>query len=214
MELAKLHDKMKELTEKNTFYKAMKMAHQSLEQGERPTKYGFKTMVHLPKQFLLSYQTLKWIWPYRSKSQSYKSRCLIRAVELVRKRDKQEKGCNEHWQDYDDWISRLHVKENKCRNVYQNDKEYGKPMTICNTQESIARSKFYMSIDERKKYAPPCKTMEKVNFEWLENLIEEDNHTKTDKVGHFWFSIGFDLRTGFKELIHTRYSKTRLNPID
>ena len=41
MELAKLHDKMKELTEKNTFYKAMRMAHQSLEQGERPTKYFF-----------------------------------------------------------------------------------------------------------------------------------------------------------------------------
>ena len=41
MELAKLHDKMKELTVKNTFYKAMKIAHQSLELGERPTKYFF-----------------------------------------------------------------------------------------------------------------------------------------------------------------------------
>ena len=65
---------------------------------------------------------------------------------------------------------------------------------------------------ERKNYFPPCKTMEKVNFEWLENLIETDNDTKTTKVGNFWFSIGFDLRTGFKELIHTRYSNNnRIN---
>ena len=41
MELAKLHDKMKDLTAKNTFYKAMKITYKSLEQGERPTKYFF-----------------------------------------------------------------------------------------------------------------------------------------------------------------------------
>ena len=39
--LTDLHNKMKFLTEQNTFYKAMKVTHQSLELGERPTKYFF-----------------------------------------------------------------------------------------------------------------------------------------------------------------------------
>ena len=175
-------------------------------EGKRPTKYDFMTMVHLPKQFLLSYQTVKWIWPYRPKNESYKSRCLIQSVELVRKRDKKEKRCNGQWQDYDDRITRQHIKENKCRNVYQNSNEYEKHTPLCNTQESIHRSKFYMSIDERKEYEPPCKTMEKVTFYWLENVIETEVDDNSEKVGHFWFSIGFDLKD-FKEFVHTRYSK-------
>ena len=174
-------------------------------EGKRPTRYLFRATVHLPKQFLLSAATEKWIWPYRTKNESYISRCIIRAADIVKKRNKKEMRCNKHWKDYDDWIAKLHINENKCRNVYQSDRDSKKQYPICDSLEKISRSKFYRSVVERKKYVLPCKTMENVNFEWLESDIDIDGDTTSNKVGHFWFSISFQMRT-FKEFIHTRYS--------
>ena len=173
--------------------------------GARPASYDLRTMVHLPKQLLLSSQTEKWIWSYRSKNESYISRCRIHAVEMVRKRDKKEQRCNSHWKDFDDWIAKLHINENKCRNVYQLAVDSEKQYPICDSQEKILRSTFHGSFVERKKYEIPCKTMERVNFEWVESDIETDDDPKMDKVGHFWLSISWHMRT-FKEFTHTRYS--------
>ena len=174
--------------------------------GERPSNYYFRTLVHLPKQFLLSSQTERWIWSYRSKYESYKSRCIIRAVEMVRKRDKTEMRCNTHWKDYDDWIAKLYINENRCRNVYQLVRNSETRYPICDSQEKISRAKFHGSVVEIQKYEKPCKTMEKVSFEWLESEIETDgDDPKTDKVGQFWFSISFQMTT-FKEFSHIRYS--------
>ena len=182
------------------------MSNNIFPEGKRPTRYHFRTIVHLPKQLLLvSSKTEKWIWSYRSKSKSYISRCIIRDVEVVKKRNKKGSRCNTHWKEYDDWIAQLHISENKCRNVYQIQKDSEKQYPICDSQEKISRSKFYRSAVERKKYEPPCKTMEKVNFEWLESDIETDNDPKMDKTGHFWFSISFQMGS-LKEFIHIRYS--------
>ena len=167
--------------------------------GKRPMKYHFRTFIHLPNQFLLSSNTEKWTWPERSQSESYKTRFIIRAMEVVKKRNKSGKeACSENWKDYDNYILKQFKNESGCNNPYQpRDTE----LPMCDTQEKMRRSRFYLGIVDEKRYRKPCNTMENLRVEWVES--DEGKSEDDDKFGEFWFSIQFYLGT-FKEIIHTR----------
>ena len=167
--------------------------------GVRPMKYHFRTFLHLENQFLLSSNTEKWTWPERSRSETYKTRFIVRAMEVVKKRNKPGKeACIENWKDYDNFILKEFKNESGCNNPYQ---PIDKELPTCDTQEKMKRSKFYLGIVDERRYKKPCNTMESLRVEWVESDTEKSDDT--DKFGEFWFSIQFYLGT-FKEIIHAR----------
>ena len=163
--------------------------------GKRPTTYGLKTYVHLPKQFLLSSYTARWTWPSRSSNESYKMRFLLQGIDVVTKRRKKDDTCNEFWKTYDDWIIQQHKKKIKCNNPYQVNE---KNLPPCNGQELMSGALLSPFIVDRYKYEKPCKTMETVRIKFIESAMH-------DKKGEFWFSIQFP-QNRFKQIIQTRYS--------
>ena len=168
--------------------------------GERPNKYFFRTFLHLPNQFLLSSNTEKWTWPDRHRTDSYKTRFIVRAMDVVKKRTKSgNRVCSGRWKDYDEFVKEQFKNETGCNNPYQ---EEDASLPMCNTKQQMRRSKFHLDIVDEKKYTKPCNTMENLRVEWVESNLENEN-TDKDGYGEFWFSVQFYLGT-FKEIVHTR----------
>ena len=147
--------------------------------GERPIQYLFRTFVHLPKQFMLSHHTDQWTWSHRSKHERYKLRHLVRAVEVVRKRNKKQEPCNAYWKEYDDWVIKYYKNETGCNNPYQKQ-EINLPM--CNTQQQMKHSVLPINVAEGQRYLKPCKTMENVRVDHVESNLE---NAKEGELGDF-----------------------------
>ena len=165
--------------------------------SERPAKYLFRTFVHLPRQFMLSQHTDKWIWSHRTKYESYKMRFAVRSVDIVIRRNKKQRPCNNYWKEYDDWVIKAYQNKTGCINPYQ---EHVNNLPTCNAQEEMAHSLIHQAIAERPEYTKPCKTMENVRIDHVESDLE---NTKEEGLGEFWFSIRFPQNT-FKEIGQTR----------
>ena len=166
--------------------------------GLRPVESDLKTFIHLPKQFLLSKYNKKWEWPYRSKQETYKLRFIIRSMDIVTKRDKRDMPCNQNWENYDDWVVQSFKNETGCNNPYQ---FYDNRLPTCNAKEEIKRAMFRQNVVEERKYTKPCTTMENLRWNWAESTYKKvvDNETS----GTFWLSIQVNSET-YKEIIHDR----------
>ena len=68
---------------------------------------------------------------------------------------------------------------------------------------NLSVSPLNVAVTEREEYIPPCKAMENVRIDYVENNYTIKNVTK-DSVGEFWFSIGFRMHK-FKEIDQERY---------
>ena len=62
--------------------------------GMRPTTDFLTTFTHSSKQFLLSKNTERWVWPYRSNDECYTMWIHVHGVDVVMKRDKKQQPCN------------------------------------------------------------------------------------------------------------------------
>lgn len=169
--------------------------------GIRPTKYGLRTYVHLPNQFLLSSYTGKWIWPHRYANESYKMRFLQYGIDIVTKRNKKDDSCYEGWTEYDEWLVDKHKNETKCNNPYQ---KQNNDLPLCNTQELMKQALFHKSRVERKNDEKPCKTMESVRQTFIESTVDGENGESGFKHGEFWFSIKFP-QNRFKKINQIKY---------
>ena len=167
------------------------------QNGIRPTYAEFVTFVHLPHQFLLSGSTETWIWPYRTRNESYKMRSLVKGVTVETKRSKKDNTCNEHWKEYDDWIIKRHKNRTRCNSPYEKQDE---TLPLCNTQRLMLDTLITSAIVETKKYEKPCRTMEGIHIKNLESNMKK---IENESVGEFWFSIGF-LDHRFKDIRQTR----------
>ena len=166
--------------------------------GLRPVESDLKTFVHLPNHFLLSKYNKKWEWPFKSRFETYKMRFIIRSLDIVTKRNKDDLPCNEHWKDYDDWVVQSFKNETGCNNPYQ---FHDTRLPMCNTKKQIEHAMFRQNVVEERGYTKPCKTMENLRLEWVENSYTKISNNNTS--GKFWLSIQVNSET-FKEIIHHR----------
>ena len=165
--------------------------------GIRPAFLGFKTFVHLPRQFLLSAGTERWIWPPRKVDESYKLQVFITGVTIETKRDKKDDPCSKHWKDYDELVFLLHKKEAKCNIPYHTQSE---EWPICSNQSMMKHALFSNRRGNWTKYEKPCKTMEDVRIKHLESNMEK---AEGQRVGEFWFEILFP----FSKLKHIEQAR-------
>ena len=171
--------------------------------GKRPTYIGFTAVYHMPHQFLLSQENMKWTWPYRGVHESYKTRFLIGDVTIMKSRNKHHHRCIEACVDYDNWVMELHKNETKCNIPYLKVDE---KLPMCRSKTLIKRGLVEKYIAFRKDLLQPCRKMENIDVQNLETTTTpSDDATIKEHVGEFWFSVNFKNPT-FKEIEQKRYS--------
>lgn len=171
--------------------------------GIIPQQRDFFTLVHYPNQLLLSYPTVKYLWPIWKKRTDYVMRVRVTGMEVMRRRFKHESPCVRDGSNYDDRILKGHSKAIGCRAPYQkrfNDDDIVPP---CTTKDKINEAKVYlkerMPGQHNNSNSLPCKTMEKVFYTY-----EESQSPSTQGNETFWFQITL-LDHRFKQITQHRY---------
>ena len=166
---------------------------------QRPTGKGFRAFFHIPQQHLLSGNFKKIDWPFRNANESYITRFKMSDITIMRKRDKRKSRCIMSDEDYDQWVMKLHNNEIQCNIPYLN---LDRKLPMCNNKEMMKRgmAKFRMLTENRLK---PCKTMENIDMEFIENAMPTNRTRIRKHLGEFWLSI--TLKTpNFKEFRQKR----------
>jgi hypothetical protein len=66
------------------------------------------------------------------------------------------------------------------------------------------RSRFEHNVVKKRKYTKPCKTLENIRWEYIEDTQDPESQSAGgNNVGEFWFGISFPLET-FKEIRQVR----------
>ena len=120
----------------------------------------------------------------------------VRAVEVLRRRHKWNRPCNENWANQDIDIKKKHTKYLGCRPPYLQDLE-GIP--ICTTENQM-KERFYFRKDGYD-VDPPCREMKRILGSYLENTNPKNHSWATD--GSFLIGIVYSDEY-FKEISQTR----------
>lgn len=165
--------------------------------GVRPLNHGFMILIHYPNQLLIA-NNKKNKWPQeRNNTDSYTMKFLIRGAEVLRRRQKWERPCNEHWEKHDNYIKNHYATTLGCRPPYL-DKIEGVP--LCSTKEQM-RKVFSLRQDGYGVY-PPCREMKGLQSSIEENTWHVDDYSWVRK-GVFWIEMVFS-DGDFKEISQTR----------
>lgn len=167
--------------------------------GIRPQEdYGMMTLLHYPNQVLKSGKTMKYSFPERRKDH-FIMRYFVTGVEVVRRRDKGDRPCNEDWENYDNSVLSNHVTQIGCRTPYQYPNS-SSTVPICNSTEEMEKAQLNLRLDDYG-VPPPCRAMEKLYYTY-----EEESHNSSHMPGKDHFLVGlFVYDEQFKEIVHSRY---------
>ena len=168
---------------------------------ERPTNQGFSAFFEIPQQHLLSGDFKKIDWPFRAANESYKMRFKLSDITIMRKRNKRKSRCIMSDKGYDHWVMKLHKNEIQCNVPYLN---LNQKLPVCNNKELMKRglARLRMLTENRLK---PCKTMENIDMEFIENTMATSRSTNGNHLGEFLMSITYKT-ANFKEYQQKRYS--------
>ena len=128
---------------------------------------------------------------------NYAMRFYIRGVEILQRRNKNSRLCNENWHNYDHDIFHDHMNRVGCRAPYQGN-DSNTP-ALCSSKEQMSKS---MMIFRSDGYGaqPPCRSMEKIDYTYSENDL---SHSKYAEKGSFWVTL-YILNPQFKEIVQAR----------
>ena len=176
---------------------AVRIRSSKFPSGFRSTNYTFVALLHYPNQLLISYKTLRHGFSKQQAENNYAMRFYIRGVEILQRRNKNSRVCNENWHNYDHDIFHDHMNRVGCRTPYQGN-DSNTP-ALCSSKEQMSKS---MMIFRSDGYGadPPCRSMEKIDYTYSENDL---SHSKYAKKGSFWLTL-YILNPQFKEIVQAR----------
>lgn len=165
--------------------------------GIRPSSYGLMMALHSPHQLLISgNREHKWPQP-RDKNDSYEMKFHIHGVEVLRRRKKDNRPCNQNWEEHDNLITKQHTQNIGCTLPYL-DKVEGIPP--CTTKEQM-KKKFHFREDHYG-VNPPCREMKNIRSSYQESTYDPSKLSWARK-GYFWIGLIFP-QDDFKEISQTR----------
>lgn len=161
-----------------------------------PTSYDFFTLLHYPNQLLISMKSVKYTWPKHQTNNTYETKFTINLVEVIRRRNKDNRPCDEEWGNHDDNLLVKHTNNAGCRAPYQDPS-----VTIrnCSNTYEMKQARFKLRKDDYGAF-PPCKAMEKIIYTYEETDLSS---TEWEGKGNFWVGIHF-IDQNFKEIVQTR----------
>ena len=154
--------------------------------GSDPTEGGFKVSFHYPKQrfrsnFNMKYQWLKPTWKEEEKRNKlgYYMQFRIRGMEVLTHRNKRNDPCNEDWKNDD-----LNFTEQVLGNIGCSPPQLLNvtKLPICSTKEKLSECHKilnYPTTLDLRKYAIPCREIEKLQYEYTEDYATTQNDDGT-----------------------------------
>ena len=131
-----------------------------LSQIQKATDFSETALVtfHYPNQFL-KLENAKYIWK-NSNEKSSANIFMISAIELLKRRNKNEEPCISDWKTYDDLLLNKHLEGVTCRTPYQNT---SKP--ICATKGEMLNSIYEFFKVRKANYPEPCQEISKIDYQ-------------------------------------------------
>ena len=129
---------------------------------------GISIMMNKPNQFSLNMGGVQNIWD-SPKGKKRKEFFQINSIEILKRRNKVQKPCNEEWANFDDLALTHHMKKVGCRPPYQ--KAYERFPT-CKTQREMKESIYDPWILDGTDIPVPCQEMP--------NIIYSHDYKDTD----------------------------------
>ena len=165
--------------------------------GVRSTNYDLLVILHYSNQLLVSYKNLKYAFSRQDAESTYSTRFHVKDVEIMQRRNKNSSPCKEDSQNYDNDILQHHIDYVGCRASYQGN--FSSKVPLCSTKEQMAKASMTLRSDGYGD-RPPCRTMEKIDYEYSENDITDTIYAKK---GSFWLNFSI-LSPHFKEIKQER----------
>ena len=123
-------------------------------------KYGFAVSSTLayPNQFLRTDDRHNFIW-LNQNGQWTDEWIIVRAIEVLRRRNKINGPCVEDWMHYDDLVLNKHISSVNCRTPYQKSN-----VPLCTTTSKIMSSRYDAEIVREKYFPPPCQEITDIKY--------------------------------------------------
>ena len=158
--------------------------------------FNFFTLIHYPNQLLRSKRSIKLSWPKDKPNATLDMKFKINAMEVIRRRNKDNQPCNEGWRNHDAVILTSHTDKIGCRAPYQYPTNV---VRKCSTMREMKNAQFTLRSDEYGKF-PPCTSMDKILYTYEEDDLTS---TKWERKGYFWIGP-YLYNEQFKEIVQTK----------
>ena len=126
---------------------------------------GLIFLLHYPGQVSRSWSQGigKWAWPKRSNASSkhFEMSFTRRNMDVIVRRNKYNKRCNEDWKNYDTIVLEHRIREAGCRPPYY----YSSNFPICSTLENMKKVA-PLTPDMINNFDPPCRSISKLQFDY------------------------------------------------
>ena len=157
---------------------------------------GFEFAVHYPGQMFRS--TIlglgKWEWPKRtnSSSKTFEMSFTRKGMEVLLRRNKRAKPCNEDWLNYDSSVLKGIMRDVGCRPPYYDFSD----LPLCSTMNTMKRVAS-LTFEDLNNFAPPCRAISTIQFDYEE--LDEDDATTGTIIQPSFFRLSITtLDTTFK----------------
>ena len=150
--------------------------------GILPPLNGFGVSFHYPGQFLKSYDNMRLHWQSQQcdMKRSNGIHLRINILEVAVRRNTKTRPCNEDWRMDDFRVFQQYIEKGvKCVSPYH---QWNLSYPACDTMEKMSQAYFPLG-DARMKYKQPCKSAEKVVYEYSD--LDFSNNTTT--VTEDWY---------------------------
>ena len=162
----------------------------------RPHAYDLFTLLHYPNHLTTSLRSVRYAWKERSKNDSYGMIFTYNEVEIIKRRNKYNDPCTEHWTNYDFRVQQHLSEKVGCRAPYHNPNINKKKCSTCREME---KAKLVLRYDDHG-ISPPCRAIEKISYSY-EEIDYAD--TRWERSGYFWITIRIG-NPRFKEVLQMR----------
>ena len=175
-------------------------------QIRKPEK-GMFSILHYPNQILLPGNPMKWSWQRREKYEKFTMRFKVDNMEVIRRRNKAQRPCQENWMDYDNSVLKEYLNGVGCRMPFHDANIIKLP--LCNKSESIKKvwseAPSLASLGKSKNI-PPCKSMVKIGYRFDEGDLVTKNKQSEDswKFRSNQFAVLLSYNPYFKEIVQER----------
>jgi len=137
---------------------------------------GFGVYFHYPGQLWRAKHFRKMNWPLRTKnsSKTYYMQFEIQNIEIIQNRNKRNTPCLNGILDLDELHFQSVSKRLPCKPPYFN---FGENLTSCNSREEMQLChSLFLSYDlgDNLKH-PPCRSLEKLEYNYMELDLRENN---------------------------------------
>ena len=176
-----------EITNKDVYYIRLFVKREIFPNLIRNSDGGFAVLFHYPNQLSASFKTVKRQWMERDASTNHYMSFNLKGMDVeIQRHKKRRRNCVKNWKNYDNIITRSHLRRVGCRTP---DQITNKSWPICDTKDKMKEARLHLNQLSLR----PCREIVSIDYDMGES---GDNWNETPVVnGKPWKNwICFVLR--------------------